>query len=578
MLAWLKSVKINNMRYSLLFPKTLKSVPKEARVKSHQLLLKAGFIDRALASGVYTYLPLGWRVLKNIEQIIREEMNAIGAQELFLPSMHPKELWQESGRWDGYVPPLFKLKDRHNRDLCLAPTHEEAITDVLRRQAISYKDLPIGLYQFQNKFRNEIRASGGLLRVREFIMKDLYSFDKSEKAMDEYYQRAYTAYENIFKRCGLEAHPVEASSGSIGGNFCHEFVLFCRAGEDRVAVCEKCGYMANLEKAEFRRRNINSKDKELPLKDVYQPKKINTIEEMAGFFKLPEERMLKDVLYRGSDGQFYVLIIRGDLNVNEVKLASALGLDFVEPAQKQDLEKLGTVRGSVPVTGLKGARFYGDLSLETVKNFVGGYKRAEEELEWQNTNLGRDFKVEKLIDAAEVYDGAICAKCQAKLKIKNAVELGHVFKLATKYSQAMGAEYVDVKGNKKPAWMGCYGIGLGRLMAAIVEGSHDQKGIIWPENVAPYQVHLVGLGLKEAKIKAGVEKTYQALITAGIGILYDDREGVSAGIKFMDADLIGLPVRLVVSEKTKNQIEWKKRNSSKTELLALEAVIKRLSP
>lgn len=565
------------MRYSKLFGKTIKTVPSEARAVSHKLLIRAGFIDRALASGIYSYLPLGWRVFKKIEEIIRQEMNAIGSQEIFLPSMHPRKLWQESGRWNSYMPALFKLKDQHGRDLCLAPTHEEAITDLFRRLISSYRDLPLGLYQFQNKFRNETRATGGLLRVREFVMKDLYSFDKDEKGMDKYYERTFGAYKKIFKRCGVDAKPVEASSGSIGGDFCHEFMYFSNIGEDKVTVCNKCKYMANLEKAEFKRKDINSKDKELPLENVYQPKAIDTIRQMAQFFKMPETRMLKDVLYKDSDGNYYVIIIRGDLNVNETKLIDALGLDNVEQATVEDLKKLGTEHGSVPVKGLKGASFYGDLSLKTVKNFVGGYKRGEKELEWKNTNLGRDFKVKKLIDVAEVYDGAFCSQCDGMLKVRGAVELGHVFKLGTKYSKIMNAEYLDAKGRRRLVWMGCYGIGLGRLMAAIVEANHDKEGIIWPETVTPYQAYLIGIEIKNPEIKKLTKKAYETLLKAGIEVLFDDREKISAGVKFVDADLIGIPIRLVVSEKTKDKIEWKGRTSQKKELLDTEEIIRRLN-
>ena len=563
------------MRYSQLFAKTLRRPPREAKIASHQLLIKGGLIDRALSSGIYSFLPLGWRVMKKIEKVIREEMNAIGGQELFLPSLHPRELWEETGRWQNYVPPLLKLKDQHGHGFCLAPTHEEVIADLCRRFVHSYRDLPSAVYQIQNKFRNETRATGGLLRVREFIMKDLYSFHQDEKDLDKYYQKVYQAYEKIFERCGLKAEAVEAFSGSIGGSFNHEFMLFSSSGEDKVAVCDKCDYKANLEKGEFTRRDINSKDKLLPLKDVYQPKEIDTIEQMAKFFKLPKERMLKDVLYKGSDGRYHVVIIRGDLAVNETKLAAALGIDSVSSGTEVDLKKLGTERGSVPVKGLKGAHFIGDLSLKTVKNFVGGYKRASKELEWENTNLNRDFKVGKLIDVAEVYDGAVCARCGAKLKLKSAIELGHVFKLGTKYSKQMGAKYLDKKGKKQLVWMGCYGIGLGRLMAAIVEAYHDKKGIVWPESVAPFQAHLLAIG-KTKKTASQADDVYQKLKDVGVDVLYDDRQDVSAGVKFADADLLGVPIRLVVSEKTGKKVEWKKRDNQKTELLNPQEAIRRL--
>jgi len=561
------------MKYSQLFSKTLRQPPKETKAPSNRFLVQAGFIDQ-LASGIFSYLPLGWRVYQKIEKIIREEMDAIDGQELFLPSLHPHELWQETGRWTAYVPPLFKTKDQHGHDFCLAPTHEEVMTDLCRKLISSYKDLPKAVYQIQNKFRNEARATGGLLRVREFMMKDLYSFHADEKDLDRYYQKVYQAYEKIFQRCGLETQAVEASSGSIGGSFNHEFMFFCPTGEDRVAVCDKCSYMANLEKAEGKLENKNADEKELPLKEIAAKRGLN-MEAMVEFYKKPAWRLLKTIVYFVNKKPMAILI-RGDLEINETKLESVLGTSDFRIPEPEELEKLATVRGFVAPIDLKVNRFLVDKSVLTVKNLITGANKLN--IDIKNFNYPRDLKKAEVVDVAVVNNQFLCAKCEkGKLKIKTAIELGHVFKLGTKYSSQMKAEYLDKRGKKRPVWMGCYGIGLGRLMAAVVEASHDEKGIIWPESVAPFQVHLINIG-------AGADKIYEKLVKAGVDVLYDDRDDVSAGVKFADADLIGIPVRLVVSEKTlrlrsgqaKDKIEWKKRDSEKTELLSLQEIFKRL--
>jgi prolyl-tRNA synthetase len=405
------------MRYSQLFGKSLRKVPKGTEAISHRLLVKGGFIDQ-LAAGIYSFLPLGWRVHQKIEDIIREEMNAIGGQEVFLPTLQPKELWQRTERWDHMEPPLWKTEDIHGKEYALGPTHEEVMTDLAVRFIKSYKDLPLYLYQIQNKFRNEIRSTGGLLRTREFVMKDLYSFHETEKDLDEYYEKAFQAYLKIFKRCGFEVTAVEAESGSIGGEVCHEFMMACPTGEDKIFVCEKCHWASSL-----------------------------------------------------------------------------------------NLEK------------------------------------------------------------------KTCSYCHGQLKEVRGIENGHIFKLGTLYSEKMGAFYTDRKGKKKPIWMGCYGIGIGRLMATIVEASHDNRGIIWPKSVSPYEVYLVAAD-PESQSKA--DQVYQKLEKKGIEVLYDDRNEETAGVKFVDADLIGLPIRLVVSEKTGEKIEWKERKKKRTELISLEQTIQRL--
>jgi len=407
------------MRYSSLFGKTLKTVPTEAEAVNHKLLLKGGFIDQ-LSAGIYSFLPLGWWVHRNIENIIREEMNAIGGQEVFLPTLQPKSLWQETDRWDHIDPPLFKLKDQHDRDYALGSTHEEVVTDLVRQRVSSYKDLPLYLYQIQNKFRNEIRSTGGLLRVREFVMKDLYSFHTDEKDLMGYFQKVIEAYKKIFNRCGLQIAVCQASGGTIGGKETYEFHVLAPVGEDKIIFCPKCNWGANQ----------------------------------------------------------------------------------------------------------------------------------------------------------EVGEQVECPKCHGTLEKSSSIEAGHVFALGTKYSEAMKAEFVDKNGVKKPIWMGCYGIGLGRLMATIVEVHHDEMGIIWPRSVAPYQIHLINLKTQNSNLSG--DEVYEKLVRAGVEVLYDDREEVSAGEKFADADLIGIPVRLVISEKTGDKVEYKERDQKESKLLTIEEIVELL--
>lgn len=554
------------MRYSKLFGKTLRLVPKEAEAKSHQLLLKAGFVDRALTSGIYTYLPLGWKVLKKIENIIREEMDVIGGQEMLLPALHPRELWEESSRWASYVPSLFKLKDQHGRDLCLAPTHEEAITDVFRRFVSSYQELSLALYQIQTKFRNEIRATGGLLRVREFIMKDLYSFHRHADDLDKYYQIVFEAYKKIFERCGVKALPVEASSGSIGGSFCHEFTYLGKAGEDKVIICSKCDYAANVEQAEGKLVAKNPEEEELPIEKIPAERGVN-MELMAEFYKAPLWRLLKTIVYLVK-GEPVAVIIRGDLEINEVKLEKVLGTRDFRIPEPEDLKNLNTVRGFVGPVDLPVARFLVDQSVLTVKNLITGANKLNFDL--KSFNYPRDISKGETVDVANVKAGFFCPKCDGELKEETAIELGHVFKLGTKYSEKMQAYFTDEKGERKVVWMGCYGIGLGRLLAAITEANNDEKGIIWPKSVAPFATHLVGLDIAKA------DKVYDELKRNGVDVLYDDRE-ISAGVKFADADLIGIPVRLVVSAKTGDKIEYKERGKEETKLLTLDEIVKLLN-
>lgn len=557
------------MKYSTLFGKTIRKAPAEAKAASHKLLYQAGFI-RDLVAGRYSFLPLGFRVWNKIVGIIEDEMNKVGSSRIATPALHPMELWEATARDQAFGEGLMRLKDRRGAEFALGATAEGAMLDLVNKFKPSYRDLPIIVHQFSRKFRDELRARGGLLRTREFIMKDAYSFNKSKKSLDKTYMEMYGAYERIMGRLGLKGRAVEAYSGAIGGKHCHEFMVDSTAGEDKYLACSKCEYAANKEKAEFVRKDINSKDKAKKMKIVEQPEWVETMKDNVKHYKLPESRFLKNVVYKTSKGKIIIAVIRGDLEVNEMKLANLLNQDLV-PAEEKDLVEMGTKSGWVHSWGHK-AYYVGDISLKTVKNFIGGQK--EKSTDTINVNYGRDFKVDLEGDIALAENGFQCGKCEkGDLKETKAIEFGHVFKLDDFYTKPMNGTYVDKKGKEKTMYMGSYGIGIGRAMATIVEINNDKNGIVWPESVAPFQVHLIGLDLKDSKVKKQAEKTYSKLIEKGIEVLYDDREDVSAGVKFSDADLIGIPVRLVVSKKTGDMVEMKKRKSKKVELLELESVI-----
>lgn len=559
------------MKQSQLFGKTTKSIPLDIKNPSNKYLYQGGFI-RQIAAGRYAYLPLGFKVWSKILNIIQKEMEKIGSQRVITPTLQPIEFWKITNRDKAFGEVMMIVDDHHGSTFAIGGTAEAQMTELVKKFQPSYKDLPIIIHQISNKFRDEKRPRGGLLRLREFTMKDAYSFCGSEKEQAEVYQKFYKAYEDICKKLELDVVPVEADSGALGGKNNHEFMVLTEYGEDKIFICDKCKYAANNEKVEFLRGEVNSKDKELPLKDVYQPADVDTIEQMSKFFKVSKNRILKNVLYKGSDNKYYVVIIRGDLDINEIKLARELNIDFVEPAKEEDLKKLGTIHGSVPVKGLKNVHFYGDLSLATVKNFTGGFKREKEELEWQNTNLDRDFKVEKLIDAAEAKNGDICGKCKkGKLQEKKAIEFGHVFNQEQFYTKPHKACFIDKDGKEKTMWMGAYGIGIDRAMATVIEIHHDEKGIIWPKQVSPFAVHLISIGKTEKE----TEKIYENLVKNEIEVLYDDRD-VAPGVKFVDADIIGIPLRIVVSEKTikNDSVEIKKRNEKEVKIVKIKDILK----
>jgi prolyl-tRNA synthetase len=553
------------VRFSKLFGKTLRQAPAEAESISHQLLLRAGMIAQE-AAGIYSYLPLGWRVLKKIENIIREEMDKAGGQELMLPVLQPFELWQQSGRYVSFGKSLFTLTDRKEHTLALGPTHEEVITDLVHRYVQSYRELPLLLYQIQTKLRDEPRPRGGLLRVREFIMKDLYSFDADEAGLDESYQKMCQAYSNIYARLGLPALMVEADSGAIGGKDSHEFMVITETGEDEVIYCSSCGYGANVEKAQFVKIRSNA-ESPLPLEEIATPG-AKTIEEVAKFVGVPTSQALKAVFYF-ADGKFVFVVIRGDLEVNETKLRNALKCSELRLATESEVNEAGLVAGFASPIGIKGVKILADDSINSGSDFIVGANKQG--YHFKNANYPRDFQVDLVVDIALARAGDSCPRCQSKLSSTRGIEVGHVFKLGTFISEKFGASFLDDAGKSRPIVMGCYGIGLGRLLAAIVEQSHDDKGIIWPLSVAPYQVYLCPLSLDKSAIAPMSEKIYQELQKEGIEVLFDDRDD-SPGVKFNDADLLGIPLRLTLSPRTlQNQsAEVKWRTEKKAHLLPLE--------
>ncbi len=558
------------MRFSKLFGKTLRQAPAEAESISHQLLLRAGMIAQE-AAGIYSYLPLGWRVLRKIENIIREEMDKAGGQELMLPVLQPYELWQQSGRYVSFGKSLFTLTDRKEHTLALGPTHEEVITDLVHRYVQSYRELPLLLYQIQTKLRDEPRPRGGLLRVREFIMKDLYSFDADEAGLDESYQKMCQAYKKIYARLGLPALMVEADSGAIGGKDSHEFMVLTEDGEDEVIYCSNCGYAANVEKAQFAKTDKNtvpSKAKSLlPLEEIATPE-ANTIEEVADFVGVPTSQTLKAVFYF-ADGEFIFVIIRGDLEVNETKLRNALKCSGLRLATESEVNEAGLVAGFASPIGVKGVKVVADDSITSGSSFIVGANKPGYHL--RNANYPRDFKVDLIADIALARSGDSCPKCGKKLSHTRGIEVGHVFKLGTLISEKFGASFLDNDGKSRPIIMGCYGIGLGRLLAAIVEQSHDDKGIIWPLSVAPYQVYLCPLSLEKSAVLPTAEKIYRELQKKGIEVLFDDRDD-SPGVKFNDADLLGIPLRLTVSPRTlqTHSVEAKWRTEKEARLAPLK--------
>ena len=550
------------MRTSQLLLPTLREDPGEAETVSHRLMLRAGLI-RKVAAGIYTYLPLGLRIIRKVEQIVREEMNRAGAQELLMPIASPAELWRETGRWGYYGKELIRFKDRHERDFCLGPTHEEVITDLFRREVRSYRQLPLNFYQIQTKFRDEIRPRFGLMRGREFIMKDAYSFDKDEPAARLSYQKMYDAYHRIFARCGLNFRAVEADTGLIGGTSSHEFMVLADTGEETVVYSEPGTYAANVERAEVLPPNDESKEALLPLRSVNTPG-CRTVEEVTKFLKVDASKLVKTLLY-STGSETVAVLIRGDHDANEIKLKRLLGVTDVELASPATVEKMtGAPVGFAGPVGLN-IRIVADHAVKASANSVVGGNRLDTHL--VNVNCPRDFRVEQFADLRNARAGDPSPRKDGILKTTKGIEVGHVFMLGTKYSQAMNASFLDPNGKECLAVMGCYGIGIGRTAAAAVEQNHDDKGIVWPFPIAPFHVHLISLGQSAAVIEAATA-VYAALEAVGLEILWDDRDE-RAGVKFNDADLIGAPYQVIVGDKglAEGLLEVKSRNTGmKTKL------------
>ena len=557
------------MRFTQLVSKTLRSDPSEAETASHRLMLKAGMLYQ-VAAGVYAYLPLAWRSLRKIESIIRQEMDAAGAQELMMPTLQPMELWEESGRADTLGETLFSLQDRRGRTMVLAPTHEEVITNIVRANVQSYRDLPLILYQIQTKFRDEPRPRAGLVRVREFDMKDAYSFNADDDSLQESYQAMAQAYRNIYRRCDLPVLMAEADSGAIGGKDSHEFILLAPTGEDTVITCSGCGYAANAEKAVGVYPEVPA-DPELPLEEVSTPG-IRTIAELTQFLDISTAKTLKAVFYL-ADGEVIFVTIRGDLEVNEVKLKNALGCHDLRLASNEEVQAAGLVAGSASPMGIAGIKRVADPSITQGSNFVVGANKPDTHA--RNANYPRDFQVDVLVDIALSQPGHLCPRCGHSLETSRGIEVGHIFKLGTFYSEALGALYLDGEGHQRPIIMGCYGIGVGRLLAAAIEQNHDEQGIIFPASIAPYQVHLVGLNLAKQEVAEAADRLYQDLWEQGIETLYDDRTDETAGVKLNDADLLGLPIRLVISPRTlsSSAVELKGRREAEASLVPMGQLV-----
>ena len=535
------------MRATNLYAPTLRNTPAEAEIASHRLMYRAGLIRKS-AGGMYTYLPLAWRTIRKIEQIIREEMDAAGGQEIMMPILQPSELWEESGRWGAYGAEMIRVKDRHDREFCMGPTHEEMITALVRDELRSYKQLPVLLYQIQDKFRDERRPRFGIMRSREFIMKDLYSFDKDVEGMNESYRKMSVAYTNIFTRCGLDFRAVEADSGAIGGGHSEEFTVLAPEGESRIACCDACSYAASDEKAALRPMDAPD-EAELPLEKVATPG-THTIALLAEYLKVPVEKTIKAVAYQTEDDTLILAFLRGDHEVNEIKLANVVpGACDLRMADEDAIRAVGGCPGFMSPIGIaKGTHIIVDETAMRMHNAVSGANEAD--FHYTNVNPKRDFEAVTVADIRLVEEGDACPVCEnGHLHIGRGIEAGQIFALGTKYSEAMGATFLDETGKAQPMQMGCYGIGVGRTMAAAIEQNHDEHGIIWPRAIAPYEVVVVAVNAKDDAQLAYAEEVYEELRAAGIDVLLDDRRE-RAGVKFNDCDLIGYPVRIAIGPKT----------------------------
>ena len=556
-----------------LYAPTLREVPSDADVVSQQLMLRAGFM-RKTANGLYSFLPLGWRSIKKIEAIVREEMDRASAQEIMMPILQPAEIWKESGRWNAYGAEMMRINDRHDNEFCLGPTHEEMITTLVKNEINSYRQLPVNLYQIQSKFRDERRPRYGLMRSREFIMKDAYSFDVDEAGLDESYKSMYDAYTRIFTRCGLTFRPVEADSGAIGGSGTHEFMAIAEAGEADIVYCTKCDYAANIE---IGKPGIMKQDEEaLQELSVVDTPNASTIEAVAEMLNLPLHKTIKAVVF-SIDGKVVLAIVRGDHEVNEVAVQHAV-LGSVEPemATPEELEKVGLTAGFISPIGLKQTEDFAivvDESVMETYNVCGGANKKD--AHYVNINPKRDFNVEDIIIAPIrlITKDDVCPKCGGALEHAKGIEVGQVFKLGTKYSEALQATFLDQNGRPNPMIMGCYGIGVSRTLAAAIEQYHDENGIIWPRSIAPFEAVIVPINAKDEALMSTSQTIYTALQNAGVDVLLDDRKD-RAGVKFKDADLIGYPLRITVSKNTleNNEVEIQIRKSGEALPCAIDSL------
>ncbi len=557
------------MLYSEMFLPTGREIPSDAELISHQLMIRAGMI-RKLTGGIYSYLPFGYRAIRKVEQIVREEMDRAGAQEVFLPMVQPAELWQESGRWVHYGKELLRFRDRHEREYCLGPTHEEVITDLVRHEIKTYRQLPRNLYQIQTKFRDEIRPRFGVMRCREFGMKDAYSFDADEAGAEISYKKMFEAYKRIFTRCGLNFRSVEADSGTIGGSYSHEFMVIADSGEDAIVFCGACHYAANLEKAEIAKpAKRDDTDLPLPLEEIHTPG-VKTIEEVCAFLRVKPEAVVKTLIF-SADGAAVAVLIRGDQEINEIKVKNHLGCDTLELAQDEMIiAATGSPRGFAGAVGIK-TRIIADYSLLGMTRCIMGANREDYHL--RHVNPGRDFKVEGYADLRIVRESDPCPRCGGKIHFARSIEVGHVFKLGTKYSKAMKALYLDRNGREQTIVMGCYGIGIGRTIAAAIEQNHDSDGIIWPLPLAPYQVIITPVNVNEKGLSETANRLYRTLQEKGVDCILDDRDE-RAGVKFKDADLIGIPFRITVGPKklAEGKVEIMSRRSKEVVDMTIDGV------
>ena len=560
------------MRLSNLFGKTLRQVPAEAETPSHRFLLQAGMVMQ-MAAGIYSYLPLGWRAIRNVDHIIREEMEAIGGQEIMMPAIHPEEMWEVSGRNVTMDDILFRLSDKRGRQFVLGPTHEEVIVEIFKRQVRSYRDLPVLVYQIQQKFRDEPRPRGGLIRLRQFTMKDMYSFHSNWTDLEEAYEKVFAAYQRIYRRCGVPTVPVIADSGAMGGRDTHEFIYLTDFGEDSCLFCGCCGYAANADTATFLKQPSSRGENPKPTEEIATPG-LHTIDQLATYLQISPSRTAKAVFY-SVDSEAVLIAIRGDMEVNETKLKRLLGATDLHYMDEEEVESAGFVPGSASPVGLKGIRIVCDDLMAEEVNLVAGANKPDRHI--LNVNYGRDWQAAEVGDIAVASAGHLCPEGTHPMDKRMGIEMGHVFKLGTFYSDKLAATFLDSDGTAKPVIMGCYGIGSERLLAAIVEENHDDRGIIWPQEIAPFPVHIVSLHGDPTVIEVA-DRLRAMLSDAGIDSLYDDRQE-TAGVKFKDADLLGMPLRVTISPRSLKGggVELKGRKDETGHTVALEDAIKEIA-